>query len=92
MIINLSNQLKYNLNVMRNAVFDTEIKTNRLLLRRLSLSDVNDMFEYTSNPVVTKHLHWQPHKDISVTKKFIFEVMDKYEVTDTEFFSRMDLV
>ena len=43
------------------------------------------MYEYTSNHTVTKYLHWHPHTDISVTRNFISNVLDKYESDITEF-------
>ena len=66
-------------------VLDTIIPTQRILLRRLSFSDANDMYEYTSSPLVTKYLNWSPHKNISEAEKFIELVLQKYETVDTEF-------
>lgn len=70
---------------MLKNIFDTQIQTERLLLRRLSLSDVGDMFEYTSNPEVTTYLHWHPHDDVSQTEVFIGKAILKYEESNTEF-------
>lgn len=66
-------------------VFNTEIETERLLLRKLSLSDSEDMFEYTSNPDITVHLSWFAHTDISQAESFISGVIKKYNSVDTEF-------
>lgn len=65
--------------------FNTEIESKRLILRPLTINDSNDMFEYTSNPLVTNHLSWNPHTDIAQVKSFIVEVLKKYETVDTEF-------
>jgi [ribosomal protein S5]-alanine N-acetyltransferase len=66
-------------------IFDTKIETDRLLLRRLDMTDAQDMFEYTSNPSVTKYLSWDPHEEISKTEKFIRGVINKYEFQEKEF-------
>jgi len=66
-------------------VYNTAIETERLLLRKLSLSDADDMFEYTSNPDVTAHLSWNAHTDISQAKTFISGVIEKYNGVLTEF-------
>jgi len=66
-------------------VFDDIIETKRLLLRRLRISDAADMFEYTSNPVVTTHLHWYPHKGIDEVLQFISKVLKNYDTMDSEF-------
>jgi len=70
---------------MENNIFNTRIETSRLLLRELTLADVDDMFEYTSNPIVTTHLSWNPHTNISQVKDFIKNVMRKTGKINTEF-------
>jgi [ribosomal protein S5]-alanine N-acetyltransferase len=70
---------------MSKIVLDTIIETQRLLLRKLCISDVNDMFEYTSNQLVSRYLNWSPHEDITETYNFISQVMKKYESVETEF-------
>ena len=46
-----------------------EIKTERLLLRRFTLDDVQPMFENWANDErVTRYLTWEPHKEVEVTK------------------------
>lgn len=70
---------------MQNNIFDIVIETERLVLRKLCLSDVKDMYDYTSNPQVTKYLHWSAHTDISLTRKFIEDTLVKYESVNTEY-------
>lgn len=69
---------------MKKNIFDHEIETSRLLLRRLKISDVNDMYEYTSNPIVCKYLDWDPHTSIVQTKKFLDQEINKYDVAIKE--------
>ncbi|MCX6169249.1 MAG: GNAT family protein [Ignavibacteriales bacterium] len=48
-----------------------QIETERLILRKLSLADVNDIFEYASNPEVSEFLPWETHKTIEDTHFFL---------------------
>lgn len=52
---------------------DKKIETKRLILRPISLFDAKDMFEYASEPEVSKFLTWEPHKSIEDT----LEVLNK---------------
>ena len=56
------------------------------------MEDVDDMFEYTSNPAVTTYLSWEPHQDKSLVKRFIEEANDKYESTDLEYTYGIELI
>jgi ribosomal-protein-alanine N-acetyltransferase len=76
---------------MSSNIFDQKLKTERLILRRLELSDVQDMFEYTSNPDVTKYLEWNHHKDISLTRSFINKAIANYENDKTSFLWAIEL-
>jgi ribosomal-protein-alanine N-acetyltransferase len=73
-------------------VLDQQIRTSRLLLRKLSLKDANDMFEFTSNPDVTTHLHWNAHTDIKQDEDFIQNIMDKIYKTTSEFTYGIELI
>jgi Acetyltransferases, including N-acetylases of ribosomal proteins len=66
---------------MRNYNFKNfdGIETDNLQLRKLSLSDSKDIFEFTSNPITTEYLTWYPHQDVNTTKEFIVSVIKKYE-------------
>lgn len=55
------------------------IKTDRLLIRKLCLQDAPDIFEFTSLEETAKGLSWEPHNSIEVTKNFISSLMVKYE-------------
>ena len=48
------------------------IYTNRFYLRKFNINDADAMFNnWANDPEVTKYLTWNPHGDISVTKKYI---------------------
>ena len=41
------------------------LKTDRLLLRKLSIADAADIFEYASDSEVTKYTSWATHQAIA---------------------------
>ena len=60
------------------------IQTERLMLRRIRLSDAQNMFNnWASDLVATKYLTWDPHKDVSETKKIIAMWLDEYKYMHT---------
>lgn len=69
-----------------------EIKTNRLVLRQLRLSDALAMFEYTSNPKVTTFLNWEPNTNIEQAKAFIEDKINKIDKLTNEFTYGIELI
>ena len=59
-----------------------EIRTDRLLLRRMLVGDCYDMYEYASNPEVTRYLTWSPHPDLQYTKEYLVYIGDHYKLGD----------
>jgi [ribosomal protein S5]-alanine N-acetyltransferase len=55
------------------------LKTDRLLLRKLSIADAADMFEYASDSEVTKYTSWATHQAIADSQEFLESVIAKYE-------------
>ncbi len=55
------------------------LETERLLLRRVTLDDVDDMFIYASNEEVSKYVTWNTHKTLSDTYDYINFVLNKYD-------------
>lgn len=61
-----------------NAKFDItgiELQTERLILREWNINDLDDLFEYASNPDVGPHAGWNPHpnkeESLRILKRFI---------------------
>ena len=54
-----------------NKIILPELETSRLLLKKISLSDLDDLFEYAVNPSVGPNAGWKPHKDKKETEDFI---------------------
>lgn len=57
----------------------TTIKTQRLILRPVTLNDVQDFFEMDSNPEVHKYLGNQPVKSIEQSKIMIKAIIEQYQ-------------
>jgi len=57
-----------------------KLETDRLILRRFTLSDAEAMFRnWASDPLVTKYLMWPPHKDVSVSREVLKDWTGQYE-------------
>ena len=57
-----------------------KLETNRLILRRVTMDDVQEMFDnWASNPNVTKFMTWPTHSDTEITKMVISYWLSEYE-------------
>lgn len=54
------------------------LETRRLILRKMRKSDATDMFEYASNPVVTKFLTWDVHPNERFTASYLSYLQSRY--------------
>lgn len=59
-------------------------ETQRLILRRIRMSDYSDMYEYSSDPDVTRYLTWYPHKTIDESREYAEYLQKRYN--DGKFF------
>ena len=59
-------------------------ETQRLVMRRIRVSDYSDMYEYSSDFEVTKYLTWYPHKNIDETREYAEYLQKRYN--DGKFF------
>lgn len=62
-------------NVFRNLPV---LETPRLRLRKLSMRDAGDMFEYASVPEVAEHVLWDYHRNISDSMHYLRIVTQQY--------------
>lgn len=54
------------------------LETERTILRKISIDDAADMFEYCSDDEVSQYTTWYSHQSIEDTKGFIHMIIDKY--------------
>lgn len=62
-----------------------KIETERCLLRKITLADSQDMFDYCSNPNVAKYTTFQPHQSVrdseeAIANFFIPEQLSKWAI------------
>ncbi len=58
------------------------LRTDRLVLRKIALDDIDDMYEYAKDPAVTKYLTWSPHPDKAYTFEYVSYLQDRYKSGD----------
>ena len=59
------------------------IETERLILRRFTMEDVQPMFlGWASDPVVCKHMTWPPHENVEVTRELLSRWTASYVAAD----------
>jgi ribosomal-protein-alanine N-acetyltransferase len=55
------------------------LETPRLRLRKLTMRDANDVFEYASMPEVSKHVTWDYHRTVADSMAFLKSILLQYE-------------
>lgn len=58
------------------------LTTERLTLRRMLVSDTDDMYEYASRESVTRYLSWQPHRSRDYTREYLQYIGTHYTIGD----------
>ena len=58
------------------------LETERLALRKIAVTDADDMYEYSSLEEVTRYLLWEPHPDPLYTENYIRYLQERYAVGD----------
>ena len=54
------------------------LETRRLILRRIAMRDAKDIFEYSRDPEVARHVLWSAQKDISEARDYCRYMMKRY--------------
>lgn len=62
-------------------IFDNlpELETERLILRKITMEDIDDIHTYASNPEVSKYVFWNAHDTREVTEKYVKMILALYE-------------
>ena len=58
------------------------VNTERLILRKVLLDDMEDMFEYSCDHEITKFLTWSPHPDTRHTVEYLNYLQARYRTGD----------
>ncbi len=54
------------------------LETERLILRKMAVSDHKDMFEYSARPETSRYLLWSPHPSPFYTKRYLTWLQGQY--------------
>lgn len=54
------------------------LETERLLLRRLNMHDAKDIFEYSRDPEVARHVLWEPQRSIGDARAYLRYMIRRY--------------
>ena len=55
------------------------LETERLILRRFTIDDADDMFNnWANDPEVTKYLTWLPHGKVDITRNLLESWIKEY--------------
>lgn len=55
-----------------------QVTTERLVLRRIRASDVDDIYAYAQDPDVARYTSWAPHTSPDETRQFVRRNLDAY--------------
>ena len=53
------------------------LETPRLILRKLTMGDLGDVFAYSSDEEVTRFLRWEPHRTLEQTENYVRKVLQE---------------
>lgn len=72
---------------MDRGVYDVFTKiptlfTDRLILRKIGVSDLADVYDYSRRPEVSRYLLWSPHSDPQITKSHLKYIQTRYAKHD----------
>ena len=54
------------------------LETERLLLRRLNMHDAKDIFEYSRDPEVARHVLWEAQRSIGEARAYLRYMIRRY--------------
>ena len=58
------------------------LETDRLRLRKLTMHDAQDIFDYSSDPQVAKHVLWEAHRSIGESRAYLRYMLRKYRACE----------
>jgi len=56
------------------------METKRLVIRKLELTDLQDLFECSSNPEISKFTLWEAHTSIEASKDYLLKCLNQYSL------------
>lgn len=68
------------MNILQKFADAPKIETERLILRKITLDDAEDMYLYASDEEVTRYVIWDTHSSLSDTIEFINTFLSQYHL------------
>ena len=59
-------------------------------LRKLNMHDAQNVYDYSSDPLVAKHVLWDAHRNVAESKSYIRYMMRKYRLGEPEQLGRQN--
>ena len=59
-------------------IYMPELKTPRLRLRRLTMRDAGDIYRYSRDPEVARHVLWDAHRSIGDSRAYLRYMLHRY--------------
>ncbi|MCM3164939.1 GNAT family N-acetyltransferase [Metabacillus litoralis] len=68
------------MNIEASLIALPSFETNRLILRKININDLDDIYEFSSDPKVAHHMTWEVNKTKEETlHNFVSIVIEKYK-------------
>lgn len=55
-----------------------EVETPRLILRKMTMADAQDMYDYSRDPRVSEHVLWDAHRSIQDSRAYLRYIQRQY--------------
>lgn len=55
-----------------------ELETPRLILRKMTMNDAQDMYNYSRDPEVSRHVLWDAHRSVQESRAYLRYIMRQY--------------
>ena len=59
-----------------------ELETGRLILRKLTMHDAEDVYAYSRDPEVARHVLWDAHRSIGESRAYLRYMLRKYRMNE----------
>ena len=59
-------------------IYMPDLRTPRLRLRKLTMRDAQDIYRYSRDPEVARHVLWEAHRSIGDSRAFLRYMLRKY--------------
>lgn len=58
------------------------LETERLCLRKLTMRDAADIYEYSRDPLVAKYVLWEAHRSVGESRTYLRYMLRKYRMNE----------